>query len=212
MTAAEWADCDRPDDMLTAARERLTDRQLLLFACGCCRLTRTATADFSQTADVIERLLDTHARPRGQSIFEAIQGVLTGNVAGLIAQTLSLSSQGTWQLARQTSALCRAVELQTQAGVPVGTFAPPADARQGDLLRDILGDPFRPVPFDPRWRTSTVIELATAIEADRAWDRLPILADALQDAGCDDPRVLDHCRGRGEHVRGCWIVDGCLER
>ena len=54
---------------------------------------------------------------------------------------------------------------------------------------------------------STVVSLAEGIYAERAFDRLPILADALQDAGCDNPDVLDHCRGDGPHARVCWVVD-----
>jgi hypothetical protein len=57
------------------------------------------------------------------------------------------------------------------------------------------------------WRTETVMALARAIQIDRAFDRLPILADALEDAGCDHPDVLAHCRGPGPHARGCWVVD-----
>lgn len=64
--------------------------------------------------------------------------------------------------------------------------------------------------FDPKWRTETVLALARAIESDRAFDRLPILADALEEAGCADERVLAHCRGPGPHARGCWVVDGVL--
>jgi len=61
--------------------------------------------------------------------------------------------------------------------------------------------------LDPAWLTSTVVSLAEGIYAERAFDRLPILADALQDAGCENTDVLDHCRGPGPHVRGCWVVD-----
>ena len=81
------------------------------------------------------------------------------------------------------------------------------EAKLSVLFRDIVGNPFRPVAFDPAWRTSTVLALAEGIYADRAFDRLPILADALEDAGCDHPDILQHCRGEGPHVRGCWIVD-----
>ena len=75
------------------------------------------------------------------------------------------------------------------------------------LLRDILGNPFRPVALDPEWRTSTVVALAQGIYEERAFDRLPILADALQDAGCENEDILNHCRSKGPHVRGCWVVD-----
>jgi hypothetical protein len=80
--------------------------------------------------------------------------------------------------------------------------------QQRALLRDIFGNPFRPVTLDPRWLTSDVVALAQGIYADRAFDRLPILADALQDAGCEQEDILTHCREpQLTHVRGCWVVD-----
>jgi hypothetical protein len=61
--------------------------------------------------------------------------------------------------------------------------------------------------FEPAWRSPDVVALAKGIYEERAFDRLPILADALQDAGCDCDDILDHCRGSVPHVRGCWVVD-----
>ena len=78
------------------------------------------------------------------------------------------------------------------------------------FIRDIVGNPFRPVAVSPTclaWNDGTVRKIAQAIYDDRAFDRLPILADALEDAGCDDADILAHCRSGGEHVRGCWVVD-----
>jgi hypothetical protein len=75
------------------------------------------------------------------------------------------------------------------------------------LVRDILGYPFAPVKFEKKWRTETVRLLTDGITAEGKFDRLPILADALEEAGCDDADVLNHCRGPGPHVRGCWVVD-----
>ncbi|MBP3959963.1 hypothetical protein J8F10_32375 [Gemmata sp. G18] len=72
--------------------------------------------------------------------------------------------------------------------------------------------PFRPVALDPAWLTSTVVALAQGIYDGGAFDRLPILADALQDAGCDSKDVLGHCRGPGPHARGCWVVDLLLNK
>jgi hypothetical protein len=80
-------------------------------------------------------------------------------------------------------------------------------AAAADLIRCCFGNPFRPAVLDPDWRTSTVVALATGVYSDRAWDRLPVLADALEDAGCTDPEVIGHCRGPGPHARGCWVVD-----
>ncbi len=83
---------------------------------------------------------------------------------------------------------------------------------QCQILRDIFGNPFRPVALDPRWLTSTVIDLARTIYEERVWERMPILADALMDAGCDSEEILNHCRGPGPHVRGCWVVDLLLQK
>ena len=83
-----------------------------------------------------------------------------------------------------------------------------ANDRQVSLIYDIFGNPFRPVALDPLWLTFDVQALAQGIDADRAFDRMPILADALQDAGCDNPDVLNHCRDpHATHVRGCWVLD-----
>jgi hypothetical protein len=76
-----------------------------------------------------------------------------------------------------------------------------------DQFRDVAGNPFRPVRFDPSWRTEAVAALAAGVDADQAFERLPVLADALEDAGCADANILTHCRGDGPHVRGCWVVD-----
>jgi len=81
------------------------------------------------------------------------------------------------------------------------------------LLREICGNPFRPaefmlVPFVGNYKQiETVHSIAQGIYADRAFDDMPILADALEDAGCDNADILAHCRGPGPHVRGCWVVD-----
>ena len=61
--------------------------------------------------------------------------------------------------------------------------------------------------LDPAWLTSDAVALARGIYDERAFDRMPILADALQDAGCVNDEVLTHCRGEVVHVRGCWVVD-----
>jgi hypothetical protein len=79
---------------------------------------------------------------------------------------------------------------------------------QTDLLRDIFGNPFHPVSIDPRWLTTNVIDLVCVIYEERAFERLPILADALMDAGCDNDDIIKHCREqRRVHVRGCCVID-----
>ena len=76
-----------------------------------------------------------------------------------------------------------------------------------DQLRDVAGNPFRQAVILPNWRTSTVMALVRGITIELAFDRMPILADALENAGCDDAQVLEHCRGETPHVRGCWVID-----
>jgi hypothetical protein len=83
-------------------------------------------------------------------------------------------------------------------------------AKQAHLLHDIFGNPFRPVTIDParlHWNDATVPKIAQSIYDARRFADLPILADALEDAGCADAAILEHCRSGGEHVRGCWVVD-----
>jgi hypothetical protein len=79
-----------------------------------------------------------------------------------------------------------------------------------DALRDIVGNPFCSTAFNPEWRTSTVLRLTRRMHESLDFTPMPILADALLDAGCDSDSVLSHCRGDGPHVRGCWVVDGIL--
>jgi hypothetical protein len=79
---------------------------------------------------------------------------------------------------------------------------------QSFLLRDIFGNPFRPVAFDPTWRTDTAVSLARGMYDSRNFGAMPILADALQDAGCEDEQILTHCRGANQpRVRRCWVCD-----
>ena len=86
---------------------------------------------------------------------------------------------------------------------------------QAAFLHDIFGNPFRAVTVDASWlvwSNGTVVKLAQAVYDERAFERLPILGDALEEAGCLDTEILAHCRGSGPHVRGCWLVDTLLGR
>jgi hypothetical protein len=88
-------------------------------------------------------------------------------------------------------------------------------AWQAALLREVFGDPFRPVCPEAAWlagEDGCVGKVARALYEEGAFDEMPILADALEEAGCTDEQVLAHCRGGGEHVRGCWVVDLVLRR
>jgi hypothetical protein len=81
-----------------------------------------------------------------------------------------------------------------------------------DLVREIFGNPFCPVAFNPAWRTPPTLSLAHAAYEERRFEDLPLLADALEEAGCTDEATLSHLRGPGPHVRGCWALDLVLGR
>jgi hypothetical protein len=92
-------------------------------------------------------------------------------------------------------------------------------ALQCGLLRDLLGNPFRPVTLDPALRTPAVLSLAQAAYSHRTLpagtldpERLAVLADALEESGCTDADILTHLRGPGPHVRGCFAVDLILNK
>ncbi len=89
-------------------------------------------------------------------------------------------------------------------------------ARQAQLVRCIFGNPFRPLPeINPAWLAwdgGAVRKLAASIQAERRFGDLPVLADALEEAGCADADVLGHCRDGGEHALGCWVLDLLLSK
>ena len=86
---------------------------------------------------------------------------------------------------------------------------------QAALLRDIIGDPFRPISLDPAWLTwhdGLLVSMARRMYDSRDFSDMPVLADALEEAGCANADILEHLRGPGSHVRGCWVVDALLAR
>jgi hypothetical protein len=104
-----------------------------------------------------------------------------------------------------------ALVVAMNAADPMGVEQARAHA---DLLRDVF-NPFQTGVIDTSWlawNDGTVVKLAHTIYADRAFDGMPILADALEDAGCQDAEILGHCRQQGVHARGCWVIDALTGR
>jgi hypothetical protein len=94
-----------------------------------------------------------------------------------------------------------------------GLFNEARNAAAVTLMREMFGNPFRPVAFSPEWRTDDAVALARQMYESRDFGAMPILADALQDAGCDNEAILSHCRAATlTHVRGCWVVDLVLAK
>jgi hypothetical protein len=219
MTEAEWVASDDPGAILIALKDGAPDtspRKLRLFAVACGRhASEWMTDPRSLTAiETSERYADglvgrkklAAARRDAFAASKALGADRIGEHAAIVALNISYESDGSrsaFDLAR-SSADC-ASSLWYHASGPAAE--PFARRTQADFLRDIFGNPLHPVPLDPAWRTTAVLGLADAIYAERAFDRLPILADALEDAGCENADLLAHCRGPGPHVRGCWAVD-----
>ena len=182
MTEAEWLTGREPYPMLRLVAPQASGRKLRLFACGCCRHWTAFRDDpvLVAAVDVGERYAD---------------GEIGGN---------DLPSS----LRRHPdSPLTGAVLAERAFAAAVNVAYLLSYNRPELLVRDVFGNPFRPVTAEPRWLTSTAVGLAEGIYDGREFDRLPILADALEDAGCDNSELLAHCRGDGPHVRGCWTVD-----
>jgi hypothetical protein len=225
MTEADWLVSTDPEPMLRFLRQQPGhERKLRLFAVACCRRLAPLVAEPSRrrAVEVIERYADGRASERelGSARLTlvadhgdrdvslaaywaskpAIADVID-NVRTAAAESLAVAAVGRARVARTAQA--HAWEAAFAAGART----------QADLLRDLFGNPFRPAAVRPVWLSSadrTVPRLARAIYDEQAFDRLPILADALEEAGCTHPAFLDHCRRPAEHVRGCWVLDALL--
>lgn len=222
MTEAEWLDCTAPHTMLYYLSEKGTDRKMCLFACAClrrvwCRLQEQSLE--RKAVEVAEWFADGLVDKRE---IQNIHGKLAEKCYGpepswgpFTGAACELTSRPRAEFGcRRASEVAGIVAWASGSfgGDPMLTagekpvFAG-AEEDQTRILRDIFGNPFRPITFDPVWLTPTVVQLAQSIYDDRAFDRLPVLADALHDAGCDNDEILTHCRGPGPHVRGCWALD-----
>jgi len=222
----DWLGCADPVRLLEYVRDGASERKLRLFAVACCRgLGALLGNEANRTAvDVSERLADgvataaqlTAARRAARQVAPEYATIMSSSRSWerlAAAAACHAAGGNAWRACRKTSELvveclvCRAGDHESCNVTEVRTVEL---ARQSALVRDIFADPVRPVRFDARWRTADVIGLAEGIYQDRAFDRLPILADALMDAGCADEDLLGHCRNNGLHARGCWVVDLAL--
>ena len=202
MNEAEWF---RPIDLTDALGfvcEGLSPRRQRLFGCACARTSPAFSDSQSFHAAILlaERIADGEPVPANELCQHP-------NSPGLGTR---FSFKGRWYFGEA----CGLHEPTVDLNYAIHSILWTTKSRRYcneltflQLLREIVGNPFRPVAFDPRWQTSDTVGLAQAIYEDRAFERLPILADALMDAGCEDEQIISHCRGEGPHVRGCWVVD-----
>lgn len=210
MTEVGWLTCTDPTSMLELLRGTASDRKLRLFGCACCRCIWDTIADrrSKDAVEVTERFVEGLAtederRVAWEAVFETDQSEADWLV--IQATQLFLTRSGSMRGSISWEAACSVIH-RVDSGRASGVSKPQCC----DLLRDLFGNPFRPSVVDPawlRWNEGTIPNLAQVIHDERAFARLPILGDALEDAGCDNDHILDHCRKPGQHVRGCWVID-----
>jgi hypothetical protein len=236
MTETDWLTCtSRPADMLRFIRGSTAARTLRLLGCACCRIVRESMPEVAAgTVSDIERYHDgmageteyTSARDRLRSTFAEMwsggdPGTADyGGMAAVYALLLPDAAKGLelclgWV---QTTASRAVSDGEKQVALNR------ARRQICDMIREIIGKPFRLWKVVPDFLggglvqpdgmtvklTDTARRLAEGIRADQGFDRLPILADALEEAGVTDAELLAHCRREGGHVRGCWALDVVL--
>jgi hypothetical protein len=215
MTEAEWLACDDPVSLMDHLARRHPTRALRLLNHKLTRekgrLLLTGLA-----RQVWDELKDDRSRRAVEVAELYARGEATeGELSGAYSQA-SYAREESWSSrileARQLA--CDAVIWDDALDVTIeqilgsfGTEGFPDPEQFAGVIRCVFGNPFRAVSVDPGWLSSDVVALARGAYQDHAFDRLPVLADALQDAGCDNADLLGHLRGPGPHVRGCWALD-----
>jgi hypothetical protein len=210
VTEADWLACTDPLLMLDELGRQVSRRKARLILCAWAGQSWRLMDERSRAAvDVAERFADGLADT--SELIDAQNGAQ--EVWRGIEVVRRKSSRGEWG-AMKAAAVARdaaspSLDLRALKGWARGGNGA-AKVYRSDRLRCLFANPFRSVRLDPAWlawNESTVRQLAEAVYAERAFDRLPVLADALEDAGCSDAELLGHLRSGGEHVRGCWSVD-----
>lgn len=240
MTEQKWLSCADPAPMLYSLRDndKLSDRKLRLFACACCRWGWHLLIDprSRRAVEVAERYADGLASTEElESAHEAarnakwdsfgIEGIYPPGFAAEMtteteceASAAAVAAVGScFPFPRRIGILRRLLskavrEAQKAAQLKLQT----AWSHQAHLLRDVFGPLlFRPVAVEAAWLSwhdKLIASMAQQMYDARDFADMPVLADALEEAGCDNADILNHCRQPGEHVRGCWVVDLLLNK
>jgi len=219
VTADEWESISDVQSLLNCSESARSDRKLRLFCLACCQpilgyldqpMSRAAIEFLERSVDIetelwpgipavrneaklahnylhIVMLQENEPAERERSLVRSLAAEAAHEV---------LDDDATWAAASTSSLVGRVIGKQF-------------GEKHADLLREILGNPFRTVEFDPDWRTSNVVSMARGMYRTNDFAAMPILGDALQDAGCEETEILDHCRS-APHVKGCWLIDRIL--
>jgi hypothetical protein len=235
MTEAEWLDGTDPEPMLDYLLGKSSDRKFRLFGCACCRQhwnwlpleeCKQAVTEAEHFADgKITREQLTRARKEARWALHRVpdeQTYAASAAARILRVRAAPAARQAAEFMRKQRAVWtpvpkafrgRVLEFSEQEAAKAAWDEASADVErkegklQASLLRDIFGNPFRPLTANPSCLTPNVLNLAQVLYEKRAFCRLPELADSLSSAGCGNAEFLAHCREPQGHVLGCWVVD-----
>jgi len=196
-TEEDWLTSDDTFLLLQYARLRCSDRKLWLF---CFAYARHLLARTLRALEESERQVDQLSHGE---VYRAVHGFETTPVHQFAAEL--------FRMLRNNQRLAPDIIASALYGLSNESLVEDAEIeKQNAILRDIVGNPFRSLSIAPAllaWNVGTIPKIATAIYDGRAFGDMPILADALEEAGCADETILSHCRQPRMHVRGCWLLD-----
>ena len=226
MTEAEWLTCQVPEKLIAALGRKASKRKRRLLACAFCYRVKSLVTDerglatltaAEQFADglINGAELEQYERAAKKMRYETHPGHLVFHAREACVVSASKHAGDAVKAGWYVATAKRWQRTEENGLTPEDPsfkfIAEEAEskelAEQATLFREIFGNTLRPVSLSPSWRTDTAVALATQMYQSREFSAMPILADALQDAGCDSADILEHCRSKGPHVRGCWVVD-----
>lgn len=237
MTEDEWIAGDAPEALLARLDGTLfaTQRKMRLFVLAACRQVQAKLREpfvrlIAAAEEAAERniLLTPGPTPARSRFHDALMTIRHYDPTEIEGEVQSLAGWAYHGVARAS----------TCAGAVRGLCPPATPAEQAELVRELFGNPYRkiwrvghgvrarvdtwPPEKKPRdmlfvrdwlaWEDGLILRLAESIYETRDFSRMPILADALEEAGCAEVLFLDHLRGGGPHARGCWALDLILSR
>jgi hypothetical protein len=216
---ATWLACTYPGLMLKFVRRTHPHRirKLRLFAVACCRrlLHRIRNRPQRELLDLVEGYADGRVAERDLSkALNCAANYGGASRLGVAACFTAHRKIDPVRVAQEAAREAGSVTHRSPHSRPWQDARNAEQAAQAALLRDVLGNPFRRAPaIDPAWltwREGLIVSMAGRMYEARDFADLPVLADALEEAGCADAQVLGHLRSPGPHVRGCHVIDALL--
>jgi hypothetical protein len=217
MTERDWLECTDSPKMLEFLWEKASDRKLRLFACGCCRLVWHLFIDerSNRAVEAAEQYADG-AISDGEldaAAVAAYDAYTEAKVADGYDPESDVHPEYAGHIPFVAHSTTQETDFASEWALSLWLRRDDWEAHC-DLLRCIFGNPFHPVSLDPAllsWHNGLLVSMARQMYDSRDFTDMPVMADALEEAGCQDQEILSHCRQQGQvHVRGCWVIDRLL--